>query len=409
MSADNKINFFSPEFKANPYPIYAYLQATAPVHRVALPEGKVLWFVTGYEDAAAILKDPRFVRSWRDVMSPEQLARMPEESPASRLFFNNMIFMDPPRHGRLRSLVQKAFTPAFIAQMRDRVQEIADRLIDAVESRGEMDLIGDFAFPFPFQVIAQMLGIPAEDGAKLRNWTNSVVRGSFLAKSQMAAMAPDIAAFNAYVEGLCEARRREPGTDLISLLVQAEEAGDKLTQGELSSMIMLLIVAGHETTANLIGNGMLALLQAPDQLARLRDEPALIKGAVEELLRYDASVEMIATLYTGEDVELHGITIPKGEQVMVVLAAANRDPRHIPDADKLDVARPEFKHLAFGQGIHFCLGAPLARMEGQIGIATLLRRLPELRLTVSPEKLLRKPSPNLRGLTSLPVAFSIPQ
>jgi cytochrome P450 len=373
---------------------------------VTLPDGRRLWLVTRYGDAMAALKDPRLVRSWRRVMSPEQLAVMPAESRATRLFEKNMIFSDPPEHNRLRALVQKAFTVGFVEQLRERVQLLADQLVDAVAPRGEMDLIDDYAFPLPVLVIAEMLGIPPSDRGKLRGWSEALLPGGFMGKEKMARIAQGITEFSTYLMNLCEERRRAPAGDLVSALVHAEEQGDKLSQEELLSMIMLLVVAGHETTVNLLGNGMLALFEHPDQLAKLQRDPSLIKGAIEEMLRYDGPVEKISTHFASEDMEIGGALIQKGENVMVVLAAANREGAGIEAPEELDITRPENKHLAFGYGIHYCLGAPLARMEGQIAIATLLRRLPDIQLAVPWASLERRASPLLRGVVSMPVKFS---
>jgi cytochrome P450 len=406
MTKTLQIDMFDPAFKADPYPTYARLRAESPVHPVKLPDGRRAWLVSRYGDAMAALKDPRLVRTWRRVMSPEQLASMPAESKQSRLFEKNMIFSDPPEHTRLRTLVQKAFTVSLVEQLRDRVQRIADELLDAVADRGQMDLIDDYAFPLPILVIAEMLGIPPSDRGRLRTWTEAMVPGAFHGKERMERMAQSIAEFAAYLMSLCEERRRAPAGDLISALVHAEERGDKLDQDELLSMVMLLVVAGHETTVNLLGNAMLALFDHPDQLALLQRDPSLVKGAVEELLRYDGPVALIVTLYASEDVEIGGSLVPKGENVMVLLGSADRDGAGIEAPEKLDITRPESKHLAFGHGIHYCVGAPLARMEGQIGIATLLHRLPGLQLAVPRASLEWRPSAIVRGVRSIPVKFS---
>jgi cytochrome P450 len=339
-------------------------------------------------------------------MSPEQLASMPAESRETRLFEKNMIFSDPPEHSRLRALVQKAFTVSFVEQLRERVQVLADQLLDAVAPRGEMDLIDDYAFPLPMLVIAEMLGIPASDREALRRWTEALLPGGSMGKEKMERIARGVTELSAYLTNLCEERRRAPAGDLLSALVHAEEQGDKLSREELISMIMLLVVAGHETTVNLLGNGMLALFDHPDQRALLQRDPSMIKGAIEEVLRYDGPVEKIVTLFASEDMEIAGARIQKGENVMVALAAADREGAGIEAPEKFDITRPENKHLAFGYGIHYCVGAPLARMEGQIGIATLLRRLPDIQLAAPRASLGRRASPQLRGVVSMPVKFS---
>ena len=405
MTQTPRVDLFDPDFKANPYPTYARLRSEAPVHRVALPDGRGVWLVTRYEDVSAVLKDERFVKDWRDAMTPEQLAQIPPIPEVMKPLARNMLDTDPPDHERLRSLVQKAFTPRLIERMRPRVQAIADDLLDAVQDRGEMDLIDDYAFPLPIIVIAELLGVPAEDRNKFREWSNAAVSGDTTQEYLEKILLPHMQAFTGYLRAMFEEKRKNPNDDLISGLVRAEEAGDKLSEDELLGMVFLLLVAGHETTVNLIGNGMLALLQHPDQLQKLREDPSLIKPAIEELLRYDGPVETSTERFAREDIAIGGTVIPKGEMVMVVIASADHDPERFSNPDELDLTRADNKHLAFGKGIHFCLGAPLARMEGQIAINTLLRRIPELRLADSPGSLTWRPGMVLRGLKGLPVEF----
>jgi cytochrome P450 len=403
MSQPHHVDLFSPEFRANPYPTYARLREEAPVHRVPLSDGRCLWLVTRYEDVMDVLKDERFVKNWRQVMSPEQLADWPvQEGP----FTSTMLSLDPPDHTRLRALVHKAFTAPFVEKLRGRIQEIADQLIDGLLARGEMDLIDDYAFPLPILVIAEMLGVPAKDRDRIRRWSNALVVGGVLTKEEIEQIKPQVEAFAAYLHDLCEARRKEPSGDLISALVHAEEEGERLSQPELMSMVFLLLIAGHETTVNLIGNGMLALFEHPRELAKLREDPSLIRSAVEEFLRFNGPVETSTERFAREDIEYQGQLIGKGQQVMVVLASANHDASHFKDAGRLDIGRADNKHLAFGHGIHYCVGAPLARLEGQIGISTLLRRLPDLRLATPPEAIRWRPGLLLRGLQGLQVAFS---
>ena len=394
-----------PTYKANPYPIYAELRSEAPVYRATLPDGRGVWLVTRYEDVVAVLKDERFVKDWRKAMTPEQLAQIPPIPEAMRLLSENMLDKDPPDHERLRRLVSKAFTPRLIEHVRPRVQEIADALLDAVEEGGEMDLIDDYAFPLPIIVIAELLGVPAEDRNKFREWSNAAVSGDTTQEYVEKVLLPHMEAFVGYLRAMFEEKRKNPKEDLISALVRAEEAGDKLSEDELLAMVFLLLIAGHETTVNLIGNGTLALLQNPGELQKLKSDPALIKPAVEELLRYDGPVETSTERFAREDVRIGDTVIPKGEMVMVVIAAADHDPERFPKPDELDITRPDNKHLAFGKGIHHCLGAPLARMEGQIALGTLLRRMPNLRLKGSPESLTWRPGLVLRSPRSLPVEF----
>ena len=405
MTQAPRVDLFDPVFKENPYPTYAELRSTAPVYRTELPDGRGLWLITRYEDVLAVLKDGRFVKDWRKALTPEQLAQVPPIPPVMEPLTHNMLDTDPPDHERLRSLVSKAFTPRLIERMRPRVQAIADSLLDAVQDRGEMDLIDDYAFPLPITVIAELLGIPAEDRNRFREWSNAAVSGNSTQEYLEEILIPHMTAFNDYLLALSEEKRKNPKDDLVSALVRAEEAGDKLSEDELLGMVFLLLVAGHETTVNLIGNGVLALLQHPDQLQKLKDDPSLIKPAVEELLRYDGPVETSTERFAREDIDLGGTVIPRGEMVLVVLGAADRDPERFADPDELDITRADNRHLAFGKGIHHCLGAPLARMEGQIAISTLLDRMPNLRLKDSPDSLSWRPGMVIRGLKGLPVEF----
>jgi len=289
--------------------------------------------------------------------------------------------------------------------MRHRVQAIADVLLDAVEDRGEMDLIDDYAFPLPKTVIAELLGVPSEDRNKFREWSDAAVSGNATKEYLEEVLIPHMRAFTDYLRALFKEKRKHPREDLTSALVRAEKAGEKLNEDELLGMVFLLLVARHETTVNLIGNGTLALLRHPEQFRKLREDASLIKPAVEELLRYDGPVETSTERFAKEDVVIGGTVIPRGEMVLVVIAAADREPERFRDPDALDITRVDNRHLAFGKGIHHCLGAPLARMEGQIAIGTQLRRMPELRLKEPPESLAWRPGMMPRGLRSLPVEF----
>lgn len=406
MSQSSQLDPFDPTFTANPYPTYAQLRSTTPVHHVTLPDGRGVWLVTRYDDVASVLRDERFVKDWRNAPPSEQLAQVspiPEEM--TKLVIGNFLFMDPPNHERLRALVSKAFTPRLIEQMRERVQAVADALLDAVQDKGGMDLIEDYAYLLPITVIAKLLGVSAEDRYKFREWSVTAVSGNRTQEYAEKVLIPQMQAFTDYLKATFEEKRKNPEDDLISALVRAEEAGDKLSENELLGTLFLLLVAGYETTVNLIGNGTLALLQHPDQLQKLRDDPSLIKTAIEELLRYDGPFEISTERFAREDVTIGETVIPKGEMVMAVIAAGDRDPERFPEPDTLDITRTNNKHLAFGKGIHFCLGAPLARMEGQIAIGTLLRRMPNLRLKGSPESLRWRPGLRFRGLEGLPVEF----
>jgi cytochrome P450 len=398
------LDVFSPAFKADPYPTYAHLRESAPVYRVDVDGRRGFWLVTRYADVVSVLKDPRFVKDFRRARTPEHQARMAPVPDIIRVMDQNMLAQDPPDHTRLRALVQSAFSPRLVDSLRPRIEALANRLIDRVEPAGQMDLIADYAFPLPIGIIGALLGMPEDDHGRLREWSMAMVEAD-RSPAGLERLVPSMHAFAEYVAALVEERRRAPAADLITALVQTEQAGERLSQSELFGMLFLLIVAGHETTVNLIGNGMLALLQHPDQRRRLEQQPALLKSAIEELLRFDGPVETSTARYAREDVDLGGVTITRGAMVLVVIAAADRDADRFPDPDRLDIDRDANGHLAFGHGIHYCLGAPLARMEGQIAISTLLRRLPGLRLAVAADRLEWRSGMLLRGLSHLPVAF----
>jgi cytochrome P450 len=398
----------SPWFKADPYPFYALLRAEAPVWRTTLPDRRVTWLVTRYEDVARVLKDDTFVKDKLNAMDPEQRAKTPWVPGFLKPLERNMLDLDDPDHARLRALVSKAFTPRLIERLRGRIEVLCEELVDAMERKrgrkGGAELVADYALPLPATVIAELLGVPAEDHAKFHRWSNRLV--SVSSKRDMLRALPAALSFVRYLRKLIEQRRADPQDDLITALIRAEEAGDKLSKDELLAMAFLLLVAGHETTVNLIASGTLALLEHPEQMKRLRREPSLIKPAVEELLRYTSPVEMATERYAREDVEIEGTTIPRGELVLAVLGSANRDERHFEDPDVLDLARDPNKHLAFGRGgVHHCLGAPLARMEGQIAISAFLRRFPEARLAVALQSLRWRRGVFLRGLQRLPLVL----
>jgi len=395
--AEVQFNPIDPEFVADPYPTYHRLRTEDPVHRSPLG----FWVLTRYEDVVGSLRDPRLAKEAIATFVAERLGITPVGIGLS------MLDRDPPDHTRLRGLVSKAFTPRVVEVLRPHIQQIVDGLLDRVEGRGEMDLIEDFAYPLPVVVICEMLGVPVEDRDRFKTWGLDIARGldavllgpesEVVKRSSASRMA-----LADYFRELIARRRAEPRADMLTDLIAAEEAGDKLTENELLATCILLLVAGHETTVNLIGNGSLALLRHPDQLQRLRDNPGLIGTAVEELLRFDGPVQRTARIPSA-DIAIGGKVIPKGDMVMPFIGAADRDPAQFPEPDRLDIGRTDNRHIAFGWGIHFCLGAPLARVEGQIAINRLVRRLPKLALaTEAPEF---RQSLTLRGLTSLPVTF----
>lgn len=396
-----RIDIVSAQFKANPFPLLTDLRAREPVCRTTLPDKTPVWLLTRYEDVNALFRDEHFVKNRRAALTPEQLRRLPWTPPMFRPLERNMLDLDPPDHARLRALVHKAFTPSLVERMRARVQSLADELLDKVIPQGEAELIGEYALPLPMTIITEILGVPTKDRHKFHKWSQAVV--SLSSPNPTVRVIPSVWMFIRYLRRFFRMRRRDPQDDLASALIKAEEAGDKLSEDELLAMVFLLLIAGHETTVNLIGSGVLALLENPSQLDKLRAEPALMKTAVEELLRYTSPVFMTTERYAREDVTFHGVTIPRSEMTLGVIGSANRDETAFENPDALYITREPNRHLSFGQGLHFCLGAPLARLEAQIALDTLLRRAPNLRLKVSPASLRWRPSMILRGLDALPV------
>jgi cytochrome P450 len=396
-------NPLSPEFIRDPYPSYARLRATDPMHLT--PFGSFV--ASRHAEASLVLRDKRFGKDFVERTIRRYGPRIMEE-PVFRSMSHWMLQQDPPDHTRLRGLVVKAFTARRVEDMRPRIQHIVDEALNAIVDRGHMDMIEDFAFRLPVTIICDMLGIPEEHREVF--YRSSRDGGRLLDPVPMSpAEIEQGNAVNAmtrmYFQQLFELRRRSPGDDLTTQLVQAEEDGSKLSNEELTANIILLFGAGHETTVNLIGNGLLALHRNPDQLALLKANPGLITNAIEEFLRYDSSVQMSGRVALEDIDDLGGKKIPKGESVLCLLGSANRDPAVFPDRpDQLDITRPNVRPLSFGGGIHFCLGAQLARIEAEVAIATLLRRLPHLRLddAENPEW---RPTFVLRGLKTLPASW----
>jgi cytochrome P450 len=402
MTSLEDVNIGSAAFKANPYPFYARLRAEAPVCCVRPADKRPAWLVTRYDDVVAVLKDGRFVKDKRTALTPEQVASQFWIPSILKPIDRNMLDLDPPDHTRLRGLVHNAFTPRLIEELRERVESLTDKLLDAVPPNGRMDLIRDYALPLPTTIIADLLGVPSQHRHKFRRWSSTIVTAVPTTWGLMKAM-PALIAFLRYLKSFVRKRRADPQDDLVTALLEARESGDRLSEDELLGMISLLLIAGHETTVNLIGNGLLSLIEYPDQMDRLRNEPALIKPAIEELLRYNGPLGTATERYTREDVKIAGVTIPRGERVFAVLASANRDERQFDRPDTLDLTRDPTRHLAFGLGVHYCLGAPLARLEGQIAINTLLRRLSNVRLAIPRHALQWRPGLVLHGLKSLPL------
>ena len=393
----------SPDFIRDPYPHYDLLRRVDPVH--ITPHG--MYLASRHADVSGILRDKRFGKDFVE-RSVRRYGPKIMEEPIFRSMSRWMLQQDPPDHTRLRGLVVQAFTARRVEDMRPRIQQVVDQTLDRVIPHGRMDLIEDFAFRLPVTIICDMLGIPEEH----RETFYSGTRDGGRILDPVPLSPAEIAQGNAanmmaqmYFQQLFELRRKQPGDDLATQLVQAEQDGSKLTNEELTANIILLFGAGHETTVNLIGNGLLALHRNPDQLALLKARPELIGNAIEEFLRYDSSVQMTSRVTLEEIDDLAGRKIPKGETVLCLLGSANRDPEVYPDRpDRLDITRPNVRPLSFGGGIHFCLGAQLARIEAEIAISTLLRRLPDLRLddADNPEW---RPTFVLRGLKRLPASW----
>jgi cytochrome P450 len=397
VTAPVEFNPLLPEFRLDPYPTYRRLQTEDPVHKSMLPG---VWVLSRYADILMVLRDARFGRADAETFWRERLG----DGPAHKIITKWMLFRDPPDHTRLRTLVNKAFTPRAIENLRPRVQEIVNELLDAVHTDGGMDLMAAFAYPLPVLVICEMLGVPAKDRNIFKEWSGDLARilDPILTPEIVERGHVLIASMAEYFRGLIEQLRKNPQENLLGAMIAAEEQGDRLSEEELLANCILLFGAGHETTVNLIGNGALALLRHPEQLAKLQANPDLIESAVEECLRYESPVQMTGR-EVKQEVEIGGVRIPAGGRLFTLIGAANRDPLQFPDPDRFDITREDNKHLAFGHGIHFCLGASLARLEGQLALGTLVRRWPGLTLEIDTPQW--REAFTLRGLQTLPVSF----
>ncbi|WP_437876809.1 cytochrome P450 family protein [Sorangium sp. So ce513] len=404
----------SAQHKANPHPLYARLRAEAPVVRIVFGDGKPAWLVTRHADVASALKDPRLGKDpFRVLTARERVAQTPWTPSFLRPLTKNMLDQDPPDHTRLRALVHQVFTPRRVEDLRGRIVTITEGLVAQARARGAIDLLEELALPLPIRVIGELLGIPEADWPRFRAWTNRLV--GLRTSLDMVRAAPSLYMLMRYLRALAEERRRTGGDDLIAALVRAEEEGSRLSEDELLAMVFLLVAAGHETTVNLIASGTLALLDDPESLDRMRREPGLIKPAVEELLRFTSPVDLATERYTTEDVAFGEHVIPRGQRIFPVLGSANHDEQVFTSPDRLVLDREPNRHLGFGNGAHYCLGAPLARLEAQIAFPAIVRDLPGLRLAVPRASLTWKPSTVLRGLTRLPVTcaaapiYSVPR
>ncbi|MEU6681334.1 cytochrome P450 [Streptomyces sp. NPDC046925] len=400
---------FSWEFATDPYPAYAWLREHAPVRKTRLPSGVEAWLVTRYGDAKQALADPRLSKNPAHHGEPshgKSKTGIPGERSANLM--THLLNIDPPDHTRLRRLVSKAFTPRRVAEFAPRVQELTDDLIDRFAEKGEADLIHDFAFPLPIYAICDLLGVPREDQDDFRDWAGMMIRHG---GGPRGGVARSVKKMRGYLAELIHRKRLEPGDDLISGLIRASDHGEHLTENEAAAMAFILLFAGFETTVNLIGNGTFALLTHPEQRERLQaslgdGDTGLLETGLEELLRFDGPVELATWRYATEPLTVGGEEIATGDPVLVVLAAADRDPERFRYPDTLDLSRRDNQHLGYGHGIHYCLGAPLARLEGQTALATLLRRLPDLRLAAEPGDLRWRGGLIMRGLRTLPVEFA---
>jgi cytochrome P450 len=404
-SVDEALAAWGAYDRDEPFSLFAEVRGRGAVHEVTLADGHGAWLVLGHAECRAALSDPRLSKDLRAALaSGDEVVAEGLPGPA---FARHMLVVDPPDHTRLRRLVAAAFSLRRIEALRPRIQEIADDLLDAVAAHGpdrQVDLVAAFAFPLPFTVISELLGVPGDERASLGHGLTALLAPTSTAAEYAAAKEASDSVV-AQLTALVQRKAQDPGDDLISALIAARDGDERLNQQELLSTIFQLIVAGHDTTASLIENSVVALLDHPGQLAALRADPHAIGAAVEEFLRYDAPVPHATFRYAREPLDLAGATIPAGAQVVINLAAANRDPHRYPAPDSLDIRRSDARHLAFGHGIHFCLGAPLARLEGQLALASLLRRFPELRLATGRERLHWGHGDGLvlRGLSELPV------
>ena len=388
-----------PDFTRDPYPVYAKLRAEGPVHRVLDPDGEEVWLVVGHDACRAAFTDPRLSRDWRNSGNMSQIVNTEQDQAA----LAHMLMSDPPDHTRLRRLVAKEFTPRRIDALAPRIQQLTDELLDTMLANPDRraDLIASFAFPLPMTIICELLGVPELDRDAFRAWSNEMV-----ARTSPEAEARAYEEMPAYLAELIAAKRANPGDDLLSAMIHTvDEGGDRLSPAELIGMSVLILIAGHETTVNLIGNGMRALFTHPDQLADLRADFGLLDGAIEEMLRYDGPVETCTDRLALEDVEMGGSVIPAGSTVLIVMADADRDPARFAEPDRFDIRRDARGHIAFGHGLHYCLGAPLARLEGRIALRTLLERCEGLAMDADEADLPWMPGLLIRGVRKLPVRW----
>ncbi|SDY72269.1 cytochrome P450 [Bacillus sp. 166amftsu] len=394
----------SPIFKQEAYDIYKELRALHPVYPLSSGEQSQSWLITRYEDAISLLKDAKLMKNIENVFSKKEEVNVPISLENRELLRNHMLNSDPPDHNRLRLLVQKAFTPRMILQLEGQIQHIADTLLNKLELNHSIKLVSEYAFPLPIMVISEMLGVPLEDQHKFRVWSQAIIDTPHTLEG-MQKNNQKLGEFAEYIQHLVYKKRKTPADDLISALIQAESEGTKLNASELYSTITLLIVAGHETTVNLIANMTLALLEHPVQLQKLRQNPDLMDVAIEESLRFYSPVELTTLRWTAEPFTMHGQDIQSKDRIIISLASSNRDEKIFQNADVFDITRKNNRHIAFGHGSHFCLGAPLARLEAKIAISTLLHRMPNIRIQGERKQVRWKENYLMRSLEELPLKF----
>jgi cytochrome P450 len=394
-----RYNPFHPDFPQDPYVHYRRLRERAPVYFHPVLR---VWFVTRYDDILRVLRDPHASVRRDQTAGFERLMPLDSMSPQLiEMIRTNLLMMDPPDHTRVRNLVTKAFTPRMVQRLRPRIQELVDGICDTAAEAGGLDFVRDLAYPLPVIVIAEILGVPAEDREHIKRWSDdlSALLDPVEVLERVEEVDRSFRELSSYLAAIADERRRQPREDLMTALVQAEEAGDRLGPAELGSLAGLILGAGHETTTGLLGNAMVSLLRHPGERKRLQEEPGLMQGAVEEFLRYDSPVQATDRI-AGTDWEIGGQRIRRDQIVVTLLGAGNRDPERFRDPDRLDLGRRDVRHLSFGQGVHFCLGAQLARLEAEVALGTFLRRFPSF--DGSPEVRWRQ-ARNLRGPLSLPL------
>ncbi|PEI31976.1 cytochrome P450 family protein [Bacillus pseudomycoides] len=402
LSSESQLS--SPVFKQEAYDIYKELREYHPVYPLSSGEQSQSWLITRYEDAISLLKDAKLMKNIENVFSNKEEVDVPISLENRELLRNHMLNSDPPDHNRLRSLAQKAFTPKMISQLEDQIQYIADTLLNKLEHNNSINLVSDYAFPLPIMVISEMLGVPLEDQHKFKVWSQAIIDTPHTLED-MQKNNQKLGEFAEYIQHLVNKKREKPADDLISALIKAESEGTKLNASELYSTITLLIVAGHETTVNLITNMTLALLEHPVQLQKLRQNSDLIDLAIEEALRFYSPVELTTLRWTAETFTMHGQDIQSKDRIIISLASSNRDEKIFPNADIFDITRKNNRHIAFGHGSHFCLGASLARLEAKIAISSLLQRIPNIQMQRGREQVRWKENYLMRSLEELPLKF----